>query len=173
MIFVDSSGWFAVYSLRDVNHARVSNAISTCPELLVTSDYVVDETLTLLRARRENERALVFGNCVVDGGLASIVSITTEDFLAAWNVFQKFHDKEWSFTDCTSYVVMQRLGIQQAFAFDDHFRQLAPPPCCRNRRRQRGRTITLTYFTASARISPSISVCSSSSVSGPFTARAG
>jgi predicted nucleic acid-binding protein len=38
-------------------------------------------------------------------------------------VFQRFHDKEWSFTDCTSRVVMQRLGIQRAFAFDDHFRQ--------------------------------------------------
>jgi predicted nucleic acid-binding protein len=123
MIFVDSSAWFAVYSLRDVNHARASNAIGTFRESLVTSDYVVDETLTLLRARREDERALVFGNCVVDGGLASIVSITTEDFLASWQVFQKFHDKEWSFTDCTSYVLIQRLGIRRAFAFDEHFQQ--------------------------------------------------
>lgn len=32
-------------------------------------------------------------------------------------------DKQWSFTDCTSRVVMERLGIQKVFAFDDHFRQ--------------------------------------------------
>ena len=38
-------------------------------------------------------------------------------------LFRDYHDKEWSFTDCTSFVVMERLGVTRAFAFDDHFRQ--------------------------------------------------
>ena len=41
----------------------------------------------------------------------------------AWQVFRRFSDKEWSFTDCTSKVVMDRLGITTAFTFDHHFRQ--------------------------------------------------
>jgi uncharacterized protein len=43
--------------------------------------------------------------------------------LAVWSVFKTFSDKGWSFTDCTSRVLMERLGIAQAFAFDEHFRQ--------------------------------------------------
>jgi len=41
----------------------------------------------------------------------------------AWNVFRRFTDKAWSFTDCVSYVVMQRLKISTACSFDEHFRQ--------------------------------------------------
>ncbi len=41
----------------------------------------------------------------------------------AWEIFSRFRDNEWSFTDCVSRVVMGRLGISVAFAFDEHFRQ--------------------------------------------------
>jgi predicted nucleic acid-binding protein len=123
MIFVDSSAWYAVYSLRDINHPFSARLIRTVRERTVTTDYVIDETLTLLRARHENERALVFGKSIIDERIATIVQIGDTDFSEAWNTFQRFQDKGWSFTDCTSRVVMQRLGIQRAFSFDDHFRQ--------------------------------------------------
>jgi len=41
----------------------------------------------------------------------------------AWQVFATYRDKGWSFTDCVSRVVIERLGIATAFAFDVHFRQ--------------------------------------------------
>jgi predicted nucleic acid-binding protein len=123
MIFVDSSAWFAVFSRRNVNHQSAVSTIRSCREQLVTSDYVVDETLTLLRARREHRRAIAVGRRVIEGQWASIVRIDDVDFAAAWSVFRTFADKDWSFTDGTSRVVMQRLGIQRAFAFDNHFQQ--------------------------------------------------
>jgi hypothetical protein len=123
MIFVDSSAWFAIYSLRDANHSVAAATIQSIHEQLVTSDYIIDETLTLLRARGENRLALVFGQRVIQDSWARIVRIEDQDFSAAWSLFQSFQDKHWSFTDCTSRVVMERLGIQRAFAFDDHFRQ--------------------------------------------------
>lgn len=123
MIFVDSSAWFAVLSRRDVNHGAAISAIRSFREQLVTTDYIVDETLTLLRSRGENSRAVVFGRRVIEGPWARIVRIDDADFTAAWLVFKTFADKGWSFTDCTSRVVMGRLAIQRAFAFDDHFRQ--------------------------------------------------
>jgi uncharacterized protein len=49
--------------------------------------------------------------------------ITAADLTLAWETFQQFDDKRWSFTDCTSKVVMQKLDISVAFAFDHHFRQ--------------------------------------------------
>jgi predicted nucleic acid-binding protein len=123
VIFVDSSAWFAVYSLRDSNHSIAAATIRSLQSELVTSDYVIDETLTLLRARNENQRAIAFGNRVIEGNWAKIVQIEESDFSAAWNIFRTYGDKGWSFTDCTSRVVMERLGIKKAFAFDEHFQQ--------------------------------------------------
>jgi hypothetical protein len=51
------------------------------------------------------------------------VWVEQRDVRRAWTVFHQYDDKKWSFVDCASYVVMQRLDIKRAFAFDDHFRQ--------------------------------------------------
>ena len=123
MIFVDTSAWFAIFSRRDVNHPSAMQALRTFRGPLITSDYVVDETLTLLRSRNENRRAIAFGRRVIDGKWARIVRIDDPDFSKAWTIFRAYHDKAWSFTDCTSRVVMERLRIKRAFAFDEHFRQ--------------------------------------------------
>lgn len=123
MIFVDTSAWYAASSVRDINHQKAALCLASVREQLFTSDYVVDETLTLFRSRGESQHALTFGARVIDGPFAEIITITKQDFARAWVIFQRFADKQWSFTDCTSRVVMERLGIQKAFAFDDHFRQ--------------------------------------------------
>jgi predicted nucleic acid-binding protein len=125
MICVDTSAWYAIFSRRDVNHAAAPQTIRSVREQLVTSDYVVSETLTLLRARGENHRALLFGQRVVEGGWAMIERMEEQDFAETWRVFQTFRDKSWSFTDCSSRVLMERLAITRAFAFDEHFRQFA------------------------------------------------
>jgi uncharacterized protein len=123
MIFVDTSAWYAVFSRRDVNHPAAMQAIRSIREQLITTDYVVSETLTLLQARGETHRAIAFGRRVIEGGWARIERIDHEHFNSAWNIFQTFRDKNWSFTDCASRVIMERLGISRALAFDDHFRQ--------------------------------------------------
>lgn len=64
-----------------------------------------------------------FGDILLHKGVARIERVSEEDFVRAWEVFQQYKDKEWSFTDCTSKVVMERLGITHAFAFDTHFEQ--------------------------------------------------
>jgi hypothetical protein len=52
-----------------------------------------------------------------------LIRVTDQDLAAATEVFFQYHDKDWSFTDCTSRVVMERLGIATAFSFDRHFHQ--------------------------------------------------
>lgn len=91
-------------------------------EPLVASDYIYDELLTLFRARGHMDRAHDWANQVRQGR-CEIIRITESDILDATDVFFNYADKQWSFTDCTSRVLMQRLGIQRAFAFDEHFRQ--------------------------------------------------
>lgn len=91
-------------------------------EPLVTTDYIYDELLTLFRSRGHTDRGMDWV-AQVRQRRCEIIRVTRADIRKATDVFFGFADKGWSFTDCTSLVVMQRLGIQRAFAFDDHFRQ--------------------------------------------------
>ena len=59
----------------------------------------------------------------VESGHCELIRATEDDVREATAIFFRFDDKRWSFADCISRAVMQRLGIQHAFAFDEHFRQ--------------------------------------------------
>ena len=123
MIFVDTGAWYASLVPTDPDHTRAVQWLATNYSPLLTTDYVIDETLTLLRVRGERKRALLLGTRFFHHDLAEIHKITANDLMLAWNAFEQFHDKSWSFTDCTSKVVMEQLNIQVAFAFDHHFHQ--------------------------------------------------
>jgi uncharacterized protein len=79
--------------------------------------------LTLLRVRKEADRALALGEQLFGQRLAELYLLQEGDLREAWRFFRDFVDKEWSFTDCTSKAAMESLGINTAFAFDQHFRQ--------------------------------------------------
>lgn len=123
MIFVDTSAWFAYAIPDDQNHDEALRWVQHNRLPLITTDYIVDETLTLLRARAQDLRAVQLGELLFSGKLAQLRYLTEDDIQRAWHVFRQYTDKEWSFTDCTSRVVMEELGITHAFSFDQHFRQ--------------------------------------------------
>ncbi len=122
-VFVDTGAWFAAFVPTDPDHAGARHWLDQNTAPLLTTDYVIDELLTLLLVRGERVRALRIGGALLGGSIADMHWITRDDVQTAWQTFRQFSDKGWSFTDCTSRVVMQRLGIGRAFAFDDHFRQ--------------------------------------------------
>lgn len=123
MIFVDTGAFFSLYVARDSERARAIAWWKQNRLPLVTTDYVIDESLTLLRTRNYPHAALSLGRRLLNDRLAELHYVDNRDFSDAWKVFQDFADKRWSFTDCTSKVVMQWLKIATAFTFDRHFRQ--------------------------------------------------
>ena len=123
MVFVDTSAWFAAVVPSDPNHSHATDWLAANSEVLLTTDYVIDEILTLLRARGERQRAQLLGQKFFEGTIAEIFFLTEEDVRRAWAIFEQYHDKRWSFTDCSSKVVIDELNIAQAFAFDRHFHQ--------------------------------------------------
>jgi uncharacterized protein len=123
MIFVDTGAWFASVVPWDANHPAAVAWLSGNQETLITTDYILDETLTLLRVRKELDRALALGEQLFGRQLGELYLIQEADLHGAWRVFRDFADKDWSFTDCTSKVAMENLGLIKAFAFDQHFRQ--------------------------------------------------
>ncbi len=123
MIFVDTGAWFAAFVPNDPHHAAARDWLESNSEPLLTSDYVLDETLTLLRVRGEQSRAFILGEQILSESIVSLHLVTIREIQLAFDIFSKFEDKRWSFTDCVSRVVMDELKISTAFAFDEHFRQ--------------------------------------------------
>ena len=121
--FVDTGAWFAAVVPWDANHASAAAWFEHNDRPLITTDYIVDETLTLLRSRGEGQRAITLGERFFGGHVATIHLLTSVEIEAAWEVFRRFRDKDWSFTDCTSKVVAEELSCAVAVAFDEHFRQ--------------------------------------------------
>jgi predicted nucleic acid-binding protein len=89
----------------------------------VTTDYCVDETLTLLIARRQHRRALEAGDFFFQSALCRMHFLTPDEIRRAWFIFPQRSAAGWSFTDCTSKIVIDQLRIGTAISLDAHFAQ--------------------------------------------------
>jgi len=129
-IFIDTSAWDTIEDANDTNHeiALLFKEEISEKYRLVTTTYVLDETYTLLLLNVGYVRAVKFKrniDVMVELGILILVYISESIEEAAWEVFERFNvDKKWSFTDCTSKVVMEQRKIYEVFAFDHHFEQM-------------------------------------------------
>lgn len=121
-IFVDTGAWYAFIDRNDPDHAGANFQLRSYEKRLVTSNFIIDETLTLLRYRLNWQVAHAFGENVRNGTLCHVARINETDENIAWKIFSNYSDKSFSFTDCTSFAVMSRLKIETALAIDNDFR---------------------------------------------------
>lgn len=89
----------------------------------MTSNFVLDETITLCLYRLGHHAAVAIGEAIIHARTVDLVRLTSEDEKAAWSLFVSRADKDYSFTDCTSFALMRRLGLATALALDDDFAQ--------------------------------------------------
>lgn len=120
LVFVDSSAWYALANEKDVNHSAAHQFL-LANKRFITTNFIIDETITLTLIRVGHKQALSVGEQLWSGDLASLVWITQDDERTAWSLFKQYDDKVFSFTDCTSFAVMARLGLTHAFTFDADF----------------------------------------------------
>jgi len=90
---------------------------------LVFSDYVFDETAMAIVVRSRRPDSSAAGRAMLESKNRRLVRVEVPAFGAAWKLFVRRSDKRWSFTDCTSFVLMENLGIRKAVTFDANFRQ--------------------------------------------------
>ncbi len=121
--FVDTGAWFAYVNAADPDHHRMRLILDRPPGRLITSSYVFDETVTLTQARLGHRPAVAVGRALFDLALVELLSIAPPDERAAWSLFERRPDKSYSFTDCTSFVLMRRERIATVVALDQHFSQ--------------------------------------------------
>lgn len=124
MVFLDSSFFKAFVDSKDDFHKKslkVLDKLRKDKYNLVTSNFIVDETFTLVRVRCGLERARKLNEILKEySGEIKIYRVLVSDESGAWFWFWKPW-RNLSFTDCTSFALMKRLGIRYAATFDKHF----------------------------------------------------
>ncbi len=126
-LFVDTAGWMACADAADPSHDSACKARDTALEagtLLITTDYVMDETLTLLRMRLGLPAAKTWWEQVEGSSRVRWEWVGLERAEKARKTFFRCREKSYSFTDCTSFVIMQELRLKEAITTGHHFRQM-------------------------------------------------
>lgn len=125
-VLMDTAGFLALWDAADEYHGR---ALQLQAELarkgrrFLTTDYIVDETVTLLRLRHSPAAAADFLRTATSSESLQLQWVTADRFHAAADFFARHGDKEWSFTDCVSFTLMHELNVRDGFTTDRHFRQ--------------------------------------------------
>ena len=125
-VFVDSGYLIALEAVGDQHHDA---AVRYWPELrrrnpqLVTTSFVLDEVLTYFISRARHAKAVEIGRRLLGSASVRVVHVDEDLFHAAFAYLERRPDKRFSLTDCVSFVLMERLGISHALAFDAHFVQ--------------------------------------------------
>ncbi len=121
-MLVDTGAWYAVADRSDRHHGRARKFYATeAPRgRLITTDLIVAESWTLLCAHLGRPAAATFWQTLRTTRIP-VMPLDSTDLEAAWRIAQAFPDHTFSFTDCTSFALMERLGVHDAFAFDAHF----------------------------------------------------
>ncbi|OBG01511.1 PIN domain-containing protein [Mycolicibacter sinensis] len=118
MIFVDTSFWAALGNARDARHETAKKLWNTKTDAVVTSNHVLGETWTLLN-RRCGHRAAVAAASIRHSASVRIEHITTDVEEQAWEWLARHDEREYSFVDATSFALMRKKKLVNAFAFDE------------------------------------------------------
>ncbi len=121
-MLVDTGAWYAIADASDRHHeeARRFYTEHAGQTPFVTTDLIVAETWALLGSHLGRAAALTFWG-TLRATRIPILTVDPVDLEAAWHIAQAFPDQPFSFVDGSTFALMERLGIDEAFAFDTHF----------------------------------------------------
>jgi predicted nucleic acid-binding protein len=123
LVFADTGGFYALADRRDPAHRRARKFADTCDAVLLTTDFVFAETMSLLTKRLGKDTAVRFGHALRTSRLVRIEEVPAEVREKAWEIFATHGDKDYDLIDCLSFSMMEQFGIRKAFGFDRHFTQ--------------------------------------------------
>jgi len=131
MIFADTGYFIAQIQTRDELHERAVRWSQHANEPLLTTEYVLVEVADALSAPLNRARLHTFLAFLRRSSKCAIIPASPQLFEAGLQLHAARPDKEWSLTDCISFVVMRERGVSRALAYDHHFEQAGFEPLLR------------------------------------------
>ena len=127
-LFVDTSGWAYLLDRHDPLHHSINTIYQTAlkqQRTLVTTNYILAELVPLLASRSRLPRQQIFSfvDALKISPHVEIIHVDAELEKITWELLKARIDKEWSFVDASSFVVMNTYNIQEAITTDHHFTQ--------------------------------------------------
>ena len=123
-LFVDSFYYIALLNEQDAYHERAQTVISTIvADHVWTTDLVLIEVADALSAPGLRSPVATALRKLAQARSTTIVHLTPDLFDHALSLYEQRPDKEWSLTDCLSFVVMRDNNIGEALTGDRHFEQ--------------------------------------------------
>ena len=126
LVFVDTAAWLALVNKSDNAHQsarKVRNELLRARFQFSVTNYVLLEIANALCKSRYKETAVKLIDSIKRTKDIQVLEVSKEIYEEAWRIYSTYSDKDWSLTDCTSFVVMREKGITQAFTTDRHFEQ--------------------------------------------------
>jgi predicted nucleic acid-binding protein len=123
-VFADTSALYAFVDKNDANHVGAREAVTRLARTgrrIVATDYVVTETVNLANARGGANVAVRVLDLIEQSAGIQVEWIEVERFDKAKAFFRKHSDHGYSFTDCTSFIVMRELRLTEVLTTDHHF----------------------------------------------------
>ncbi len=120
-LFIDTGAWYAYFNKDDPDHVQVQEVMDAWNGVWLTTNHVFDEVVTLVGRRVSHRAAVKAGKALRDKEVARLEWVSQKDEAEAWRLYVARTDKRYSVTDCTSFVIMKRLGLTSAAATDDDF----------------------------------------------------
>ena len=124
--FLDTSYVIALEVADDQYHQVAlkhwQDIITSLPPLVTTS-YIFSEVVTFFNSRNQHGKAVEVGSRLINSPSIHLVYVDDALFYDGWQYLKQHADKSYSLTDCISFVLMKRLKIKTALAFDKHFLQ--------------------------------------------------
>ena len=124
-VFLDTGAFVALADEDDRYHTAAKSIYTELLQLkalLLTSNFVLSETYTLIRFRVSHQAAVEFMTGFDQTGMR-VLRVTDAIEQTAKAIFVRYNDKDFSFVDCTSFALIDHHRLDRAFAFDTHFRQ--------------------------------------------------
>ncbi len=120
--FADTSYFLALLIPNDENHAAAVR-LSAWTGPLVTTDWVLVETGNFLAPQQSRRIFTQFVRAMVAEPRITVVPASLKILQRGLELYESRPDKDWSLTDCTSFIVMSDKGIADALSADHHFEQ--------------------------------------------------
>lgn len=122
MIFADTSFWIALRNRRDPHNTEAVALLRLHADRgIVTSNHVRGETWTYLRRRAGHGAAVAFLDSIERSPRIRIFPLTEKQEDEALRFLRQRDEREYSFVDATSFILMKSLRTREALAFDGDF----------------------------------------------------